>query len=75
MTHGKYDMDVWTIKDVIWWAYECEQVSMKKSFLEYFVNVERIFLKYYLTHGIKYLMTWKNIMPHVHRWMTFMDEK
>jgi len=62
MTHGKYDMDVWTIKDVIWWTHECEQVNMNKSFLEYFTNVERILKKYYLTHGIEYLMTWKNIM-------------
>jgi hypothetical protein len=57
-------------KDVISWACdrerwvgEHEQVSMNKSFLEY-----------YLTHGIEYYATWKNILPRVHGWMIFMDE-
>jgi hypothetical protein len=33
---------------------EHEQVSMNKSFLEYFINVDRIIWKYYFTHGIEY---------------------
>jgi hypothetical protein len=46
---------------------EHEQVSMNEYFLEYFINVDEIFWKYYLTHGIKYLVMWKNILPCVHR--------
>jgi len=40
-----------------------EQVNMNECFLESFINVNKIFGKYYLTHGTKYLMTWKNIFP------------
>jgi hypothetical protein len=35
----------------------CEQVTMNESFLEYFVDVDGMFGKYYLTHGTKYLVT------------------
>ncbi len=34
--------------------------------LEYFANVKRILEKYSLTHGIEYIMMWKNIFSHVH---------
>jgi hypothetical protein len=43
-----------------------EQVSMNEFFLEFFVDINKIFGEYYLTDGTKYLMTWKNILPHVH---------
>jgi hypothetical protein len=33
-----------------------------------------MFGKYYLTHGTKYLVTWKNIFPCVHGWSKFKDE-
>jgi hypothetical protein len=45
---------------------EHEHVNMNKSFLEYFIDNNRIFWKYYLTHGIEYLVMWKNILPCVH---------
>jgi hypothetical protein len=51
---------------VISWACECEQVNMSKPFLEYFANIDRMSGKYYLTHGTKYLVMWRNILPHVH---------
>jgi hypothetical protein len=38
---------------------ECEQVSPSKSFQEYFANVNEIFFDTW----IKYLVTWKNILP------------
>jgi hypothetical protein len=41
-------------------------MNMNESFLEYFVDVDKIFGKYYLTHGTKYLVMWRNILPHVH---------
>ncbi len=50
------------------WASEYEQI-----FLEYFVDVYKIFKEYSLTHT-KYLMTWKNILSCVRGWMIFMDE-
>ncbi len=79
---------VFTNKPHIWlivnmtWMFELSgmlfgehmNVNMNKSFLEYFANVKRILRRYYLTHGIYYLITWKNIMPCVHGWMIFMDE-
>jgi hypothetical protein len=43
-----------------------EQVNMNRSFLEYFVDINKIFGKYYLTHGTKYLVMWNNILSHVH---------
>jgi hypothetical protein len=46
-----------------------------ESFLEYFIHVDRISKKYSLTCRIEFLLTWKNILPHVHGWMIFMDEK
>jgi hypothetical protein len=42
---------------------------------EFFANVEGILEKYSLTHGIEYIMMWKNILSHVHRWIIIMDEK
>jgi hypothetical protein len=59
---------------VISWACVHEQMNMSKSFLEYSINIDRIFGKYYLTHGTEYLVMWKNILPHVHGWMIFMHE-
>jgi len=52
---------------------EHEQVSMNKSFLEYFINVDRIFWKYYLTHGIEYfaMCSW---MKDIYGWKMKMDE-
>jgi hypothetical protein len=41
-------------------------MSKKKIKLEYFVDVEGILEKYSLTHSIKYIMMWRNIVPHVH---------
>jgi hypothetical protein len=41
-------------------------VSISESFLEYFVDVNKIFKEYSLTHETKYLVTWKNIFSHVH---------
>jgi hypothetical protein len=35
-------------RDVIWWVWEHEH---DRIFLEYFVDVKRILLKYSLTHG------------------------
>jgi hypothetical protein len=62
---GYYFMSVQTWAMIRWaWAS-----SISKSFLEYFVDVDKIFLKYSLTHETKYLVTWKNIC-HV-----FMDEQ
>ncbi len=49
-------------------------VNMSKSFLKYFVDVNGIFEEYYLTHGIEYCVTWKNILPRVHGLTIFMDE-
>ncbi len=53
---------------------EHEQVNMNNFFLEYFTNFDEIFEEYYLTHGIKYLVMWKNILPCVHGWKIFKDE-
>jgi hypothetical protein len=39
---------------------------MSKPFLEYFADIDRMFGKYYLTHGTKYLAMWRNTLPHVH---------
>jgi len=61
-------------KATISWACECEQVNMNESFLEYSTDVNKIFEKYYLTHGIEYFVMQRNILPHVHRWMIFVDE-
>jgi hypothetical protein len=53
-----------------------EQVNMSNwtwvDLLEYSTNVNEIFGKYSLTH--EYFMMWKNILPHDHGWMIFMDE-
>jgi hypothetical protein len=63
-------------RDAILWVCEreCEQVNMNKSFLEYFTNIDKIFGKYYLRHGIEYLVTWRKILSCVHRWKIFKDE-
>jgi hypothetical protein len=34
-------------------------MNITKKNLEYFTNIDRIFGKYYLTHGIEYLVTWR----------------
>jgi hypothetical protein len=39
-----------------------------------FFDVHEIFGEYYLTHGTKYLVMWKNILSCVQRITTFMDE-
>jgi hypothetical protein len=49
--------------DAISWACEHEQGSKIESFFEYSFNVNRIFLKYFVTPRIKYLVMWKNIFP------------
>jgi hypothetical protein len=41
-------------------------VNKTESFFEYFVDVEGILEEYFLTYGIEYVMTWKNVLPHVH---------
>jgi hypothetical protein len=48
------------------WEHEHEQVSRIEFFWEYFIDIEGILKKYSLTHGIKYIMMWRNILPHVH---------
>jgi len=55
------------------WTYE--RMGKTESFLKYYVYVDKILEEYSLTHKKKYLLTWKNILPHVHGWMIFMDEK
>ncbi len=35
-------------------------------FGEYFVDVKGILEEYLLTHGIKYIMMWRNMLPRVH---------
>jgi len=59
------------------WTYKHkhEQASMSKSLLEYVVHVDKILKNYLLTHRIESLLTWRNILPCVHGWMIFMDEK
>jgi hypothetical protein len=54
-----------SFKDVISlaWEHEHEQRSMIESFLEYFSNMDNIFLKYFVTFRIEYFVTWKNILP------------
>jgi hypothetical protein len=48
----------------IWWVCECEQVSR----IDFFGNI-------LLTHGIKHFVMWRNILPCIHGWEIFMDEK
>jgi hypothetical protein len=63
---GCYFMSVQTWAMIRWtWANDYKQI-----FLEYFVDVNKIFKEYSLTHETKYLVTWKNIFPRV-----FMDEQ
>jgi hypothetical protein len=38
------------------------------------MDVDKIFGEYFLTFRIKYLVTWRNVLPHVHGYMVFMDE-
>jgi hypothetical protein len=57
-------------KDVSPRVYEDEHeqvnMSMTKSFLEYFVHVHKIIGKYFVTHTIIFLLTGRNILPRVH---------
>jgi hypothetical protein len=39
---------------------------MGECFLEYFVDIDKIFEEYHLTHGTKYLVMWMDILPFVH---------
>jgi hypothetical protein len=59
--------DIGNFKDVISLAceHEHEQRNKTKSFFKYFSNVDKIFLKYFVTPKIEYLVMWKNILPHV----------
>ncbi len=59
--------DIGSFKDVISLAckHEHEQRSRIESFLEYFSNVDKIIKEYFVTPRTKYLVTWKNIFPHV----------
>jgi hypothetical protein len=41
-------------------------MNMNESFLEYFIDIDKKFGKYYLTSETKHLVTWKNILPCVH---------
>jgi hypothetical protein len=41
-------------------------MSMTKSFLKYYTHVNKIFGDYFLMFKIEYLVTWKNVMLHVH---------
>jgi hypothetical protein len=43
-----------------------EHASMNNFFLEYFIDVNKIFWENYLTHGIEYLVMWRNILSCVH---------
>jgi hypothetical protein len=36
---------------------------MTESFLEYLSHMDKIFKEYFVTPRIKYLVTWKNILP------------
>jgi hypothetical protein len=47
------------------WAWTHEQRSKTESFLEYSSHVDRIFKQYFVTPRTKYLVMWKNILPHV----------
>jgi hypothetical protein len=49
-------------------------MSKTESFLEYYVHVDIILGEYFLTRKTKSLLKWKNILPHVHGRMIFMDE-
>jgi hypothetical protein len=54
-------MSLWT-----WtWIGEHEQRSRTESFLEKNSHVDEIFKVYFVTPMTKYLVTWKNIPPHV----------
>jgi hypothetical protein len=56
-THHHYSMDA-----ILWECErEYEQVNQSESFQEYLVDVN----KKILTHGMEYLVMWKNIFPHV----------
>jgi hypothetical protein len=61
------ETNIKSFKDVISlaWEHEHEQRNMIESILEYFSNVDNIFKEYFVTPRIEYLVTWKNILPHV----------
>jgi hypothetical protein len=54
------------------WASEHECMSKTKFLKEYSIHVDKILRKYSLTCRTKSLLTWKNILPHVHGWLIFM---
>jgi hypothetical protein len=54
------------------WAGELSKWT--ESFFKYYTHVDIIFEKYLLMPRTKYLVTSKNILPHVHGWTIFMDE-
>jgi hypothetical protein len=45
-------------------------VSQNESFQEYLADINKMFL----THGMEYLVMWKNIFPH-HGLTIFLDDK
>jgi hypothetical protein len=63
-------------KDVI--LSTCERKCEQMSQANIFKNILLTSIEYYLTHGMKYLVMWRNIMPRVmdeqYFWMK-MDEK
>jgi hypothetical protein len=60
-------------KDASPQACEHECMNKTKSFLEYFIHVNKILKKYFLTCKIKSLLTWKNILSvSVDEWYLWM---
>jgi hypothetical protein len=58
---GYYFMSLWA-----WvWIGGHEQVSKIKSLLEFFSHVDKRFKVYFVVPRTWYLVTWKNILPHV----------
>ncbi len=57
--------------DVIWWTWTSEHEQL---FFGIFYWHWQNILEIDLTHGIKYLVMWKNILPCVYGWKMRMDE-